>query len=95
MHFSPRPIINSYVWNKFWSFDKKSADNLGKEFTQFLIISSIGLLLNVGITAFVVNIIGAPTGFSEKAWANVGGLTASVLVLTWNFVGYKFFVFKK
>ncbi len=88
-------IINSYVWNKFWSFDKKSADNLGKEFTQFLIISSIGLLLNVGITAFVVNIIGAPTGFSEKAWANVGGLTASALVLTWNFVGYKFFVFKK
>lgn len=88
-------IVNSYIWNKYWSFEKKNADNLKQEFTQFLIISSIGLLLNVGITAFVVNIIGAPTGFSEKAWANVGGLTASVLVLTWNFVGYKFFVFKK
>lgn len=88
-------IINSYVWNKFWSFEKKEAQNLGKEFTQFLIVSFVGLLLNVGITTFVVNVIGSPAGFTEKAWANVGALTASVLVLTWNFVGYKYFVFKK
>lgn len=88
-------IINSYVWNKFWSFEKKEVSNVGEEFTQFLMISLIGLLLNVGITAFVVNVIGAPAGMAEKTWANIGGLTASVLVLTWNFIGYKFFVFKK
>ncbi|MDP2838233.1 MAG: GtrA family protein [Candidatus Moranbacteria bacterium] len=88
-------IINSYVWNKFWSFEKKEVGNVGEEFTQFLMVSLVGLLLNVGITAFVVNVIGAPAGIAEKTWANIGGLTASVLVLTWNFVGYKFFVFKK
>lgn len=88
-------IVNSYMWNKFWSFDKKETHNLGEEFTQFLMVSLIGLLLNVGITAFVVNVIGAPAGIAEKTWANVGGLTASILVLTWNFIGYKFFVFKK
>jgi putative flippase GtrA len=88
-------IINSYVWNKFWSFEKKETHNLGEEFTQFLMVSLVGLLLNVGITAFVVNIIGAPAGINDKAWANIGGLTASILVLTWNFIGYKFFVFKK
>lgn len=88
-------IVNSYVWNKFWSFEKKETGNVGEEFTQFLMVSLVGLLLNVGITAFVVNIIGAPVGIADKTWANVGGLTASVLVLTWNFVGYKFFVFKK
>lgn len=88
-------IVNSYVWNKFWSFEKKEISNLGEEFTQFLMVSLVGLLLNVGITAFVVNFIGAPAGVAEKTWANIGGLTASVLVLTWNFVGYKFFVFKR
>lgn len=88
-------ILNSYVWNKFWSFEKKETHNLGEEFTQFLMVSLVGLLLNVGITAFVVNVIGAPTGVADKTWANIGGLTASMLVLTWNFVGYKFFVFKK
>lgn len=88
-------IINSYVWNKFWSFEKKEVHNVGEEFTQFLMVSLVGLLLNVGITAFVVNVIGAPAGVAEKTWANVGGLTASILVLTWNFIGYKFFVFKK
>ncbi len=88
-------IVNSYVWNKFWSFEKKDVANMGEEFTQFLLVSLTGLLLNVGITAFVVNLIGAPADISDKTWANIGGLTASILVLTWNFVGYKFFVFKK
>lgn len=88
-------IMNSYVWNKFWSFEKKGAAHVGKEFTQFLMVSLVGLLLNVGITTFVVNVIGAPAGIAEKTWANVGGLTASILVLSWNFIGYKFFVFKK
>ena len=88
-------IVNSYIWNKFWSFEKRGVRNIREEFTQFLMVSLVGLLLNVSITAFVVNIIGAPAGFADKTWANVGGLTASILVLTWNFVGYKFFVFKK
>lgn len=88
-------IVNSYVWNKFWSFEKKETSDVSKEFTQFLMVSLIGLLLNVSITAFVVNIIGAPAGMAEKTWANIGGLTASILVLTWNFIGYKFFVFKR
>lgn len=88
-------IINSYIWNKFWSFEKKDVHQLGEEFTHFLMISLGGLLLNVGITAFIVNVIGAPAGVADKTWANIGGLTASALVLTWNFVGFKFFVFKK
>ena len=88
-------IVNSYVWNKFWSFEKKEVANVGEEFTQFLMVSLVGLLLNVGITSFVVNVIGAPTGIADKTWANIGGLTASVLVLSWNFIGYKFLVFKK
>lgn len=88
-------IVNSYIWNKFWSFEKKETGNVGEEFTQFLLVSLVGLLLNVGITSFVVNVIGAPTGIADKTWANIGGLTASILVLTWNFIGYKFLVFKK
>ncbi len=88
-------IVNSYIWNKFWSFEKQETDNVGKEFRQFLLVSLIGLLINVSITLFVVNGIGAPAGIAEKTWANVGGITASILVLAWNFIGYKFFVFKK
>jgi putative flippase GtrA len=88
-------IVNSYIWNKYWSFEKKEGGNVSEEFTQFLLVSLTGLLLNVGITSLVVNVIGAPGDIADKTWANIGGLTASILVLTWNFVGYKFFVFKK
>lgn len=88
-------IINSFIWNKYWSFAKKDTANVGEEFTHFLAISLIGLLMNVGITSFVVNVLSAPTTITDKAWANIGALLATIFVLTWNFIGYKFFVFKK
>lgn len=88
-------IISSFIWNKYWSFAKKDSANVKEEFAHFLMVSLIGLLLNVGITSFIINVITIPAGIPDKAWANVGALTASALVLTWNFVGYKFFVFKK
>lgn len=88
-------IISSFVWNKYWSFAKKDASNVGEEFTHFLMVSLIGLLLNVGVTSFIVNVLSAPAGVPHKVWANVAALAASALVLTWNFIGYKFFVFKK
>lgn len=88
-------IINSYIWNKYWSFEQKDTTEVSKEFSQFLAVSLTGLLLNVGITYVVVNVIGAPAGMNPKVWANVGALTASLVGFGWNFVGYKFFVFKK
>ena len=88
-------VTNSYLWNKFWSFGKKSTDHIEKEFIQFLMISAIGILLNVAIASFVNNIIGPLAGATPERWANVAAAIASILVLGWNFFGYKFIVFKK
>ncbi|MEP7162471.1 MAG: GtrA family protein [Candidatus Moraniibacteriota bacterium] len=88
-------IINSYIWNKYWSFEQKETAEVSKEFGQFLAVSLTGLLINVGITYLVVNVVGSPKGMDPKIWANVGALTASLVGFGWNFVGYKFFVFKK
>jgi len=95
-------VINSYILNKFWTF--KSAGGqpglpaAGREFGQFFIVSAIGFGINVGVASLVVNVIGNPfaySGVSDTIWANVGALTATFCAMVWNFLGYKFIVFKK
>lgn len=81
--------INSYYWNKFWTF--KAARG---SFNQFLVVSGIGFLVNVGAATFIVNFVGPQFGLALKTWANVGAALGSVMGLLWNFVGYKFIVFK-
>ncbi|MBN2197784.1 GtrA family protein [Candidatus Wolfebacteria bacterium] len=86
--------INSYFWNKHWTFGSSQKANI-KEFGQFLIVSLIGLGINIGIASFIVNIIGPFKNFSPELWANIGALFATIASLFWNFIGYKLIVFKK
>jgi len=88
-------VTNSFFWNKMWTFGKKGQNNAGREFAQFLLVSVIGLLLNAGIASLIVNVIGPLGAIGLKTWANIGTAAASILVLVWNFLGYKFLVFKK
>lgn len=85
-------VTNSYFWNKYWTFEVQS--QVSKEFVQFITISLIGLLANVGAASLVVNIL-APEGANLTAWANLGALAGTFAGLAWNFVGYKFIVFKE
>jgi len=134
--------VNSYFWNKFWTFEKKavkpqkvSSDFLVAstlaiiinilvaillfsrlswviigiavlnllgiilkpkiEFLQFFIITATSFSINVGTASFIVNSIGVQFGLSPEWWANIGAITASFAGLSWNFLGYKFIVFKK
>lgn len=87
-------VVNSYFWNKFWTFKKKEATKAPKEFAQFFVVALIGLGINVLIASFIVNGIGPQFGLSEKIWANLGAIAATFFGMTWNFLGYKFIVFK-
>lgn len=88
-------VINSYLWNKHWSFEDKSKEDVGKEFIQFLVVSIIGMVVNVGIVHFLVNILGTIGEIDEKIWATLSASISAIVVLSWNFIGYKFIVFKK
>ena len=88
-------VGHSYFWNKFWTFKSKEREKAPREFLQFFIVSIIGLFLNVGIASFFVNLMGPQFGVSEKLWANIGTAGATLLSMVWNFLGYKFIVFKE
>jgi putative flippase GtrA len=88
-------VTNSYLWNKFWTFKKDSTKDTGKEFLGFIGISLVGLIVNAIVASILVNIVGPQSGINVKTWASVSAAAASVCVMFWNFVGYKFWVFKK
>ena len=87
-------VINSYFWNKFWVFEKKEGGG-AKEFSQFFVVSIVGLGINVAVAHVVINIIGRAVGLTAGQWANVGFLVATLASLVWNFLGYKLWVFKR
>lgn len=83
-------VINSYFWNKLWTFNKREG-----RFILFFVVVAGSFLINVGIASFLVNIVGHPENISPKIWDNIAALSSIVFVLTWNFLGMKFIVFKK
>lgn len=88
-------VTNSYVWNKIWTFKKSDTKDTGKEFMQFIMISVIGLVLNAAVAGFLVIVVGPLGGIKVKTWASVSAAVASICVMAWNFIGYKFWVFKR
>jgi putative flippase GtrA len=87
--------VNSYFWNKHWTFVGEGSKKAPQEFGIFFAVSIGGLLINVLSASFIVNIIGPQFGLSSEIWANVGGICASFIGMAWNFVGYKIVVFRK
>lgn len=87
-------LLNSYVMNKKWTFSaQQSEKNKKVEFGQFLLISILGLVINVGAATIFVNYISAPISLAN-IWPSVAALSGTILGLFWNFAGYKLIVFK-
>ena len=84
-----------YIADKYWAFEKKESEKVGSELTAFFIITLISGGIQVGIASLIVDIINPLFGFSALAWANIGKIGGIVVASAWNFLGYKFIVFKK
>lgn len=86
--------INSYYWNKYWTFDVNNKKTT-KEVTQFFIVSIIGFVINILTASYVFGSINAFAGLNSDQWGLIGAIFGSIAGLVWNFVGYKLWVFKK
>jgi putative flippase GtrA len=84
-----------YFPDKFWVFRKIATSNLKKEFSQFFVVTLISFILNILVAHLIVNTLGPRFGFSPELWANFGGIFAVLVTFVWNFIGYKFIVFKE
>ncbi len=86
-------VINSYFLNKYWTFKDKRPVHI-KQFSLFLIISLVGLglsnlLIYLGLEVFKANSF----GLSFVWHYNIAKAISAVIVLVWNFLASKFWVF--
>ena len=92
--------IIKYLANKHWSFyngeEGKPAFTKGygevKEVAQFFLVTLGGLVIDVVSFYYLARV---KVGISTKLWIELSIIFAALIAAVWNFVGYKFFVFKK
>ncbi len=89
--------LHSYFWNKFWVF-KKSGEPKQKpdysDFWTFIAVVVVGVFINGGIIILLTTYVNPLFGLSAGRWLNVSKVVATAVSLIWNFVGFKFLVFK-
>ena len=88
-------VSSSFLWNKFWTFRSLSTEHAGAQFAEFLVVSGIGLGVNVGIYAFINDGLGPQGGLRPELWASIAAVGAAIAGLMGNFLGFKFIVFRK
>lgn len=87
--------VNSFFWNKYWTFGSNAVSKAPVQFFQFFLVSVVGFAINVILASLVFTFVTASGSMTVEQAGLIGALFGSVLGLAWNFVGYKFFVFKK
>ena len=88
-------VIHSYLWNKFWAFKTRGRGGVSGQFLQFLAVTIVGILINGAIVYIISTWVTPMFDLSDVAWANAAKVVATVVSLIWNFIGYKFIVFRK
>ena len=84
-------ILNSFFWNRRWTFRAMDREERSRQFGRFLVISLIGLALNATFTTvFKVVLPGDPTWSLRFAIILAAAITA-----IWNFTGQRLYAFKK
>ena len=86
--------INSFFLNKKWVFDNgytKSSKQIG----PFIIVAILGLVVNtlVSLSIFHLGTSLFPLT-NTQLMANIGAISGTVIVLLFNFLAYKFIIFK-
>jgi putative flippase GtrA len=84
--------VESLLWRRY-GFHMRVGQHEAHSFTIFLIVTAIGVAINVSLVTFVsvyLQLTGNPD--LDK---NIAKVIATAVSLFWNFTGYKIFVFKK
>jgi putative flippase GtrA len=82
--------LNSFFWNRFWSFERKGTERIGREAVTFYVATAIGLGLNVAVATLVRGI-----NPEVKVWYGIiAPAIGTVASMTWDFLAYRFFVFR-
>lgn len=84
-----------YIADKYWVFEKAGREQAGLEFGKFFIITLISGGIQVGTASLIFTATFSLSGMTELIAGNIGKIAGIIVASAWNFIGYKFIVFKK
>ena len=83
-------IVNSFYWNRRWTFDIQGKEHRSVQFQKFVAVSISGAILNNLISTGVY----ALASGSDKLRFAIASIVAMVIVTFWNYFGQKLWAFK-
>jgi putative flippase GtrA len=86
-------VLNSYLMNRSWTFERVAGKTQMLEGSQFLFISILGWFVNVGSSWYVATYTRPALGIGPRLWPSIAALVGTAVSLGFNFIGYKFWVF--
>lgn len=84
-------IINSFIWNRRWTFKIKGKEHRSAQFQKFFVISIIGAI----IITVVTTVLNSTLPGSTKPRLAASMVIATVIGSLWNFLGQKYWAFKR
>lgn len=84
-------ILNSFIWNRLWTFNIRGKEERMIQLTKFVVVSVIGLLLNTIIASALNQWI---PGAEGRRWL-IATVIAAAVVAIWNFTGQRLWAFRK
>ena len=83
-------IVNSFFWNKYWTFNARGTSKGKREFAVFLAVNLPPLVVNVVVFA----LLGIWAGEGSFIVRNAKAFGAAVVTIAWNFVGSRYLAFR-
>ena len=92
-------VVNGYFWNKRWTFKAAQAKAVHTQFTQFLLVNTVGL----GLDLLVIKLLSPPLErylhfpnphLTMVLATNMAQLVATGVAVFWNFFANRFWTFK-
>ncbi len=86
-------LMNSYYFNSHFSFGDAQKTTSGERLSKFLVVSLCSFAVNVNLASLInrANFLSLNHGL----WGVLSAFLASVFGIIINFIGYRFWVFKK
>ncbi len=88
-------VFVKFVGNKYWTFEEKNTKKIENEILRFILVTFVGLLIDVGSFYYFSRVLGSQFGLPAEAWVKMSIVMAAIIAAVWNFLSYKFIVFKK
>lgn len=96
-------VVNGYYWNKRWTFKHAPAQLLHKQFTQFLLVNLVSLILDWLVIRMISVPLESQLHLFQTAWTAdkiervavlAAQLVATGVTVFWNYFANRFWTFK-